>query len=114
MNTLNASWLKPVGERASGNQWRWSGPAAERYSELVDQIGVLPLGDPAIDPLFVEAATIYLDNLPTIPITQAKKLIPHNWTYWTNWPTAENNYTSAWTWWQSTHLIIHELTPAGA
>jgi peptide/nickel transport system substrate-binding protein len=114
MDTLNVQWLVPVGERASRNQWRWSGEAAEQYSALVDQIGVLPLGDPAIDPLFVEAASIYLDNLPTIPITQAKKLIPHNWTYWTNWPTAENNYTSAWTWWQSTHLIIHEIQPAGS
>jgi peptide/nickel transport system substrate-binding protein len=114
MDTLNVQWLVPVGERASRNQWRWSGEAAEQYSALVDQIGVLPLGDPAIDPLFVEAASIYLDNLPTIPITQAKKLIPHNWTYWTNWPTAENNYTSAWTWWQSTHLVIHALQPAGS
>jgi peptide/nickel transport system substrate-binding protein len=114
MDTLNVRWLEPVGERASGNQWRWSGPGAERYSELVDQIGTLPLGDPAIDPLFIEAASIYLDELPTIPVTQARKLIPHNWTYWCNWPTAENNYTSAWTWWQSTHLVIHGIEQCGA
>lgn len=110
MDTLNDSWLKPVGERASANGWRWNNA---RYSDLVDQIGTLPLGDPAIEPLFIEAASIYLDELPTIPVTQAKKLIPHNWTYWVNWPTAENNYTSAWTWWQSTHLVIHEIQPAG-
>jgi len=110
MDTLNAKWVVPVGERASFNGWRWTN---ERYSELVDQIGTLPLGDPAIDPLFVEAMHIYLDELPTIPITQARKLIPHLHTYWTNWPTAENNYTSAWTWWQSTHLVIHNLQPAG-
>jgi peptide/nickel transport system substrate-binding protein len=114
MNTMNVSWLVPVGELANGNQWRWSGEGAERFSALVDQIGVLPLGDPAIEPLFVEAATIYLDELPTIPVTQAKKLIPHNWTYWCNWPTSENNYTSAWTWWQSTHLIIHNIEKCGA
>jgi peptide/nickel transport system substrate-binding protein len=113
MDTLNVRWTLPVGERASGNGWRWSGPGAERYGELVDQIGTLPLGDPAIDPLFIEAASIYLDELPTIPITQARKLIPHNWTYWCNWPTAENNYTSAWTWWQSTHLVIHGIEPCG-
>jgi peptide/nickel transport system substrate-binding protein len=52
MDTLNAKWVVPVGERASFNGWRWTN---ERYSELVDQIGTLPLGDPAIDPLFVEA-----------------------------------------------------------
>jgi peptide/nickel transport system substrate-binding protein len=110
MDTLNKRWIVPVGERASTNGWRWSN---DRYSELVDEIGMLPLGDPRIDPLFVEAAHIYLDELPTIPITQARKLIPHNYTYWVNWPTAENNYTSAWTWWQSTHLIIHAIQPAG-
>jgi peptide/nickel transport system substrate-binding protein len=110
MDTLNAKWVLPEGERASFNGFRWSNA---RYSELVDQIGSLPLGDPAIDPLFVEAMHIYNDELPTIPITQARKLIPHLHTYWSNWPTAENNYTSAWTWWQSTPLIIHELVPAG-
>jgi len=110
MDTLNAKWIVPVGERASFNGWRWENA---RYSELVDQIGTLPLGSPEIDPLFVEAMQIYLDELPTIPITQARKLIPHLYTYWTNWPTAENNYTSAWTWWQSTPLVIHELQPAG-
>jgi peptide/nickel transport system substrate-binding protein len=110
MDTLNASWIKPVGEVSSNNGWRWDNA---RFSELVDQIGVLPLGDPAIDPLFVEAMSLYYSELPTIPITQARKLIPLNTTYWTNWPTAENNYTSAWTWWQSTHLVIHAIQPAG-
>jgi peptide/nickel transport system substrate-binding protein len=111
MDTLNAKWVLPVGERASFNGWRWENA---EYSALVDQIGTMPLGDPAIDPLFVEAMHIYLDELPTIPITQARKLIPHLHTYWQNWPTAENNYTSAWTWWQSTHLVIHALQPAGS
>ena len=110
MDTLNAKWIVPVGERASFNAWRWDNV---RYGELVDQIGSLPLGSPEIDPLFVEAFHIYLDELPTIPISQARKLIPHLHTYWTNWPTAENNYTSAWTWWQSTPLVIHEIQPAG-
>ena len=112
MDTLNVKWLLPVGERASFNQWRWSGEAAEQYSALVDQIGTLPLGDPAIDPLFVEAATIYLDNLPTIPITQAKKLIPHNWTYWTNWPTADNNYIQPPSHWHHFQRVLTELEPA--
>jgi peptide/nickel transport system substrate-binding protein len=111
MDTLNQSWVKPVGELTSFNGWRWSN---DRYSELVDQIGQLPLGDPAIDPLFVEAMGIYYAELPTIPITQARKLIPLNTTYWTNWPSAENNYVSSWTWWQSTHIIIHNIQPAGS
>jgi peptide/nickel transport system substrate-binding protein len=109
MDTFNISWYKPVGERADANGWRWQN---EEYSRLVDQIGVLPLNDPQIDDLFVQAMTIWMDELPVIPITQAKKLIPFDTTYWTGWPDSENNYLHSTTWWQSTHKIIHELKPA--
>jgi peptide/nickel transport system substrate-binding protein len=112
LNTFNTSWLLPVGERASGNQWRWSGDAADQFSAIVDEIGVLPLGDPAIDDMFVEAMDLWFQELPVIPITQAKKIIPFDETYWTGWPTADNPYIHPPTWWQSTHVIIHELEPA--
>jgi len=61
------------------------------YNDLVDQIGKLPLGDPRIDPLFIKAMTIYYNDLPAIPLTNAKKLLPYNTTYWTNWPTSDND-----------------------
>jgi len=112
MDMFNVKWLVPVGERASYNSWRWSGEAAEQYSALVDEIGSLPLGDPKIDELFVEAMWIWFDELPVIPITQAKKIIPFDTTYWTGWPTFENDYIHPPTWWQSTHIIIHNLEPA--
>lgn len=111
MNTLNSSWLKPIGERASGNGWRWKN---EEYSKLVDEIGTLPLGDPKVDELFLQAMDIYMKDLPVIPITQAKKLIPLNTTYWKGWPTADDPWNSPWTWWQSTHVLIHALEPTGA
>jgi peptide/nickel transport system substrate-binding protein len=112
MQLFSTKWLVPVGERASGNQWRWSGPAAEEYSALVDEIGTLPLGDPKIDELFVKAMWIWYDELPLIPVTQARKLVPFDTTYWVGWPTAENDYDHPCTWWQSTHVIIHHLEPA--
>ena len=112
MDTFNTRWLTPVGERANNNHWRWDTENAQKYSALVDEIGTLPLGDPKIDELFVEAMEHWLADLPIIPITQAKKLIPFDNTYWTNWPDAENNYLHSTTWWQSTHKIIHELEPA--
>jgi len=112
MQVFNTRWLLPVGERASFNAWRWSGENAEAYSALVDQIGVLPLGDPQIDQLFVDAMRYWMEELPVIPIAQARKTIPFDTTYWTNWPTAENNYIHPPTWWQSTHRIIHSLQPA--
>jgi peptide/nickel transport system substrate-binding protein len=112
LNTFNTSWVLPVGERASFNQWRWSGDVADQYSAIVDEIGVLPLGDPQIDELFVEAMELWMQELPVIPITQAKKIIPFDETYWTGWPTADNPYIHPPTWWQSTHVIIHNLEPA--
>ena len=57
------------------------------------------LGDPRIEELFVEAMGIWFDELPVIPITQAKKIIPFNTTYWTGWPTARCLHPPA-TWWQ--------------
>ncbi len=114
MDLFNTKWLVPVGERASGDQVRWSGPDADAYSKLVDEIGVLPLGDPKIDELFVQAMDLWYKNLPMIPVTQAKKIIPFNTTYWTNWPTFENQYIHPATWWQSTHYIIQNLQPTGA
>jgi peptide/nickel transport system substrate-binding protein len=114
MDTMNTRWTLPVGERAADNRnsWRWTGPAAEEYGKLVDQIGTLPLGDPQIDELFVQAMEIWFDELPVIPITQAKKIIPFNTTYWTGWPTAENNFIHPPTWWQgNTEEIILALQP---
>jgi len=114
LDTFNVKWLVPVGERASRDQWRWSGPDAEAYGKLVDEMGVLPLGDPKVDELFVQAMDLWYKNLPVIPITQAKKIIPFDTTYWTNWPTFENQYIHPPTWWQHTHYIIHNLKPTGA
>ena len=108
MDTLSQRWIVPVGERAQYNGWRWRN---ERYSDIVDEIGVLALDDPSIDTLFVQAMEIWLEELPVIPITQAKKLIPFDTTYWTGWPSQDNEYIHAPTWWQSTHKIIHNLRP---
>jgi peptide/nickel transport system substrate-binding protein len=116
MDTMNVKWLRPVGERAADNQdpWRWQGPAAENYGKLVDQIGTLPLNDPKIDELFVQAMDIWLDELPVIPVTQAKKIIPFNQTYWKGWPSADNKFIHPPTWWQgNTEEIILKLQPTG-
>ena len=112
LDTLNAKWIVPIGQRAptNGNPWRWNNP---EYSALVDQIGTLPLGDPRVQDLFVKAADIYLSELPTIPITQAKKLIPFDTTHWTGWPTHDNNYIHATTWWQMTPVILQNLHSTG-
>jgi len=115
MNRYNTRFVVPIGDRAPGgnNFVRWNTEGAEEYSAIVNEIGVLPLGDPQIVDMVVEAYTIFADEMPIIPISQARKLVPFDTTYWTGWPTAENNYNHPAAWWQSTHQIIHNLEPAG-
>ena len=111
MDRLNARWLQPTGVRAGANGFRWNNLA---YSALVDQIGALPLGDPRIDDLFVQATGIYLQELPVIPLVEPARLAPFDTTYWTNWPASDNSYADVATWSQDAHLLIHNLRPAGS
>jgi peptide/nickel transport system substrate-binding protein len=116
MNRFTAQWVRPVGEAAPGqnNHVRWSGEGNDQYSAIVEEIGVLPLGDPAIVDMVVEAMTIWYDEMPFLPLVQARKLVPFDTTYWTGWPSAENNFNHPATWWQSTHQIIQNLHKAGS
>jgi peptide/nickel transport system substrate-binding protein len=115
MDTLSVRFYKPIGERTAGNNQnsvRWNTDGAKAYSKIVEQIGTLPLGDPKIVELVVQAYKYIWDETPTIPLAQAEKLVPFDTTYWTNWPTAENNYNHPATWWNSTHQIILSLKKA--
>ena len=115
LDRYSARHYVPIGERSSGaNHVRWSGMNNEAYSEIVEQIGALPLGDPQIIPLVLEAYQYIYEDLPFLPLNQATKLIPFNSTYWEGWPTTENNFNHPATWWQSTHQIISELRKAGS
>jgi peptide/nickel transport system substrate-binding protein len=114
LNQMNVSRYVPIGSRASSNNPRWNTEGAQAYSEIVDQIGVLPLGDPSIPEMVVNAYRYIYDETPFISLVQAVKLVPFDTTYWTNWPTAENNYNHPATWWNSTHQIILNLQKAGS
>ena len=111
MNRYTNQFYRPIGERAPGNNnfVRWQGSKADRYSQLVTQIGVLPLGDSGIETLFTEAMQLFLEDQVVIPLNQAIMLIPFDTTYWTGWPTETNNYIHPPMWWMSAHRVIHNL-----
>jgi peptide/nickel transport system substrate-binding protein len=116
LNHLSSRFYRPIGEFTAGNlnNQRWNTEAAQAYSEIVAQIGTLPLGDPQIVDLVVEAYQYFWEEMPVVPLVQASKLVPFDTTYWTGWPTAENNINHPATWWNSTHQIILNLHKAGA
>jgi len=109
LESMNKKYVVKIGEKASRNAWRWSN---DKFTTAVDAMATLPLGDRKADDLFVAAMEEYLKELPNIPIAQAKKLIPFDQTYWTNWPTDKNKYAPSWTWWQSTFDILVAIKPA--
>ena len=101
--------VRPIPETVIPNSSRWDNA---EYNALVDQIGALEPGDPAIRPLVREALTIWLENLPALALYQQARVVPHNTTYWTNWPSAENNYIHPVTWWGTTLIQVIALQPA--
>jgi len=116
MNRFTNHFVVPVGQRSPGsnNYVRWNTDGTAKYTELVDQIGTLPLGDPKIVDLVTQAYKYINDETPFIPLVQASKLVPFDTHYWTGWPTSENNYNHPATWWNSTHQIILNLHKAGS
>ena len=114
MNRYTNASIAPIGERAPGfnNTGRWNTEATAAYTAIVDEMGTMPVGDPAIPAMVAEAHGYLSAEVPFVPLVQAAKLLPFNTTYWTGWPTAENNYNHPAFWWGSAHQIIHNLEKA--
>ena len=100
--------VKPIGEVVTMNISRYVNPA---YDALVEQVGQLAPGDPAIIPLWRQAFEIYLQDQPALPLHQQVRVVPHNTTYWTNWPSAENPYVHEGFWHRTANLFLVELQP---
>jgi peptide/nickel transport system substrate-binding protein len=115
MNRYNKSWVNPVGTPGTeyvdntNNAGRWSN---DQYSALMDQMGSLPLGDPKVMELYKQALAIWADEMPDIPLVQTPALALFNTTYWTNWPTADNNYIQPPSHWEHFLRVLTELKPA--
>ncbi len=115
MNRYNKSWVNPIGTAGTeyvdntSNAGRWSN---DQYSALLDQMGSLPLGDPRVMDLYKQAVAIWADELPDIPLVQTPVLPLFNTTYWTNWPTADNNYVQPPSHWEHFLRVLVELKPA--
>ena len=88
--------------------WRWRNADFDR---LVDQMGQTAPDDPALVPLFRQALDIWLAELPAIPLLQWFHRIPHNQTYWKNWPSAENPYMNSAYWVRSFLIVLLGLEP---
>ena len=112
MNRYHMQWAQPIGTPGTeyvdntSNSGRWIN---EEYSAIIDEMGSLPLGDPQVTELMVEAATIWADELPAIPLAQQPALYLFNESKWTNWPTSDNNYVQPPSHWHHFLRVLTEL-----
>ena len=81
------------------------------YDALIDQMGQTPTDAPEMDELYREAMDLWLAELPSIPLVQWPHRIPHNETYWTNWPSEENPYINSAYWSRTWLLVLLNLRP---
>jgi peptide/nickel transport system substrate-binding protein len=115
MNRYNKSWVNPIGTPGTeyvdntNNAQRW---VNDEYSALLDEMGTLPVGHPRVMDLYLQALTIWVDELPDIPLVQTPSRLLFNTTYWTNWPTSDNNYIQPPTHWEHFLRVLTELQPA--
>ncbi|MEM7127532.1 MAG: ABC transporter substrate-binding protein [Chloroflexota bacterium] len=115
MQRYHKKWVNPIGTPGTeyvdntNNGGRW---VNDEYSALIDEMGALPLGDPQVVDLMKQAVTIWADELPDIPLVQTPVFILFNETYWTNWPTKENNYVQPPSHWQHFLRVLTEIQPA--
>lgn len=99
----------PIGEVATGARTRW---VNADYDKLVEEMAVTAADDPKMQTLAHDALAIWLKELPAVPLVQAALLTSFNNHYWTNWPTAENNYVHPGFWWATDLLMVTEVKKA--
>jgi hypothetical protein len=46
-----------------------------------------------------------------VPTAQSRKLVPNNFTYWTNWPDSKNYYHRPFSWCGSFLEVITQIKP---
>jgi peptide/nickel transport system substrate-binding protein len=110
MSLFTADHALPAGTPLPLNvpSGRWKN---DEYTAFVNQIGKLVPGDPQITKLTHDALEVFQRELPAIPLYQQLRIVPYNTTYWTNWPTKENNYFHPPNWWMSFLRVVTELKP---
>jgi len=110
LSLFQSQWAVPIGEPSRGGQ---AGRFANaEFDQLVDRMAVLPPEDPEFQELADQALEIWVRELPVVPLVQQTMITPYNKTYWTNWPTADNNYIpSIYHWWVSANLLLQNIEP---
>lgn len=103
---FTSKYYKPIGENTDAKSYRWRN---SEYDALIEKMSALSSDDPAFQEAANKALEIWLSELPALPLMQQYLLTPFNTTYWTNWPTVDNNYIQPTEWWYNCNIMIHNV-----
>ncbi len=110
MELYHSRFGAPLDSTAGGNRFsRYKNPA---FDALVDEMRLVPPGDPKLMELFLKAIEIYWTDMIDVPVIQWLHRIPYNQTYWANWPTADNPYLNGAYWHHTFPLLALGLKAA--
>lgn len=82
------------------------------FDGIVTQMAVTTRTDPKLKTLLHQAMSIWLKELPAIPLVQLYERTPFNTTYWTGWPDQHNPYINTIFIHRTFLLIVNSLKPA--
>jgi peptide/nickel transport system substrate-binding protein len=111
MDNFSQSSYVPIGQLASADFGRWN---SAQYNAIVHQMDITAPGDPKLSQLFRQSLTIFLQQVPAIGLAEQGRNVPYNTTYWTNWPTAQNDYIQPANWWMTFHQILLKIKPTAS
>ena len=107
LRLYHSRFVHPTGQPAE-SVWRWQN---EEFDRIVDQMAEVSPRDPQLVQLYRQAMEIWLAELPSIPLLQWYHRIPHNQTYWRNWPSEYNPYINSAYWHRVWLLVLLNLQP---
>ncbi len=111
LSLYSSDTFRDIGEPPV-NPWATARWQNDQFDAIVSQMKTLQPDDPRTKELFVDAMQIWFSELPDVYISQL--IIRHlgNNTYWTGWPSIDDNYGFLHPWQQEFMKTIINLTPA--
>ena len=110
LNHYRSEYHTPIGEPAAGFHGRWSDP---RLDEILDEMEVTDVNDPATTELTIEALKIVIEEMPGFPLASYPDFISWDTYYWTNYPGGENPYGVPHYHWPNLKFMLPFLEPTG-
>lgn len=112
LESWHSDLVAPAGERQPPRNWqRWTHPELDR---IIEEVRQTEFTDPHNLELGHEFVKLMVDEMPIIPVMSFNVFSAYDTTYWTGFPTAEDNpYANIVTNWANSKYILTQLKPTG-